>query len=208
MSTVVFGYEPRTFSDPTALAEGLHPAFLVQVTDEVKPDGWKMQTERMWRFNFGVWDNVNVIHTTPPELQTKTCSQTFSSGGKFQASNAYVYMKAALNRDIAPREKIDPNALVPLPVMLYVVRLDSQNRAVDFAIIKDVRPWAEGNALLTPEFKAQLMAWWASKQPALEEARAAVAAQTPATPNMTTTPTPPAAVAVTPPPAPSGKAGW
>lgn len=205
---ITFGYEPRTFSDPTALAEGLHPAFLVQVTDEVKPEGWKMQTERMWRFNFAVWDNVHVIHQTPPELQTKTCSQTFSSGGKFQPSNAYVFMKAGLNRDIAPREKIDPNALVPLPVMLYVVRLDSQGKAVDFAIIKDVRPWPEGNALLTPEFKAQVMAWWASKQPALEEARAAVAAQTPAVPSMTPTPqAAPAPVATTPPPAPQ-KAGW
>lgn len=202
MAAIQFGYEPRTFSDPTALAEGLHPAFLVQVTDEERPKDWKMQTDRMWRFNFGVWDNVQVIHTTAPELQTKTCSQTFSSGGKFQASNAYVFMKAALNRDIPPREKIDPNALVPLPVMLYVVRQDSQGKTVDFAIIKDVRPWEEGKALLTPEFTAQLMAWWASKQPALESAREAVAAQTPAPPTMA-----PAPVPTTPPPAPQ-KAGW
>jgi len=189
---ISFGYQPRHFSDPTALPEGNHPGFLVQVTDEPKPEGWQMQTERGWRFNLAVWDTPAVVTSTPPELQSFLCSQTFSSGGKFQASRAYLSMKAALNRDIPPGERFDPNTLVPLPLLVNVERFDKQGRTVDFAIIKVVRPWPEGLALLTPEFTARLMAWWEQKAVEMEHARATmpVPAPTPAVPQMAPTPPP------------------
>ena len=118
-------------------------------------------------------------------------------------------MKALLNRDIERGEKMDPNALVPLPCQLYISRYDKNNTPIDFANVKDVKPWPQGTALLTPELKAKLLAWWQTKQqglalpepPALrtKEELLADGKHYVATP-------PPAAPPV--PPATPAKAGW
>ena len=168
---ISFEYNPRTFSDPSSLPEGLHPAYLIQVVDEETPAGWQMaqKSPRMWRFFFATWDNPSVVATTEPELQSQVCSQTFSAGGKYPASKAYLNMKACLNRDIPRGEKMDPNSIVPLPCQLYISRYDKNNTPIDFANVRDVKPWPQGVALLTPELKARLMAWWEKKSEGLAQ---------------------------------------
>lgn len=205
MSTVSFEYNPRTFSDPSALPEGLHPAFLLQVVDEETPAGWQMaaKSPRMWRFYFAVWDNPSVVGVVEPELQSQVCSQTFSAGGKYQASKAYLNMKACLNRDIERGERMDPNALVPLPCQLYISRYDKNNTPIDFANVKDVKPWPQGTALLTADLKAKLLAWWQTKQQGL------ALPEPPTPPAPTLTPPPAAAPAPVAPATPATqKAGW
>jgi hypothetical protein len=162
----VFSHEPRTFSDPSALNEGMHPGFLVAVTDEETPKDWAMfeKSPRMWRWYFAVWNDASVVLTAPPELQSTVSSQTFSPGGKYQASKAYVWSVSLLNRQIAKGEKLDIDAMVPLPCMLYLTRRDKQGQYIEQAIIKDLAPWPEGLALLTEDFRSRLLAWWKGKE--------------------------------------------
>ena len=160
-----FSYTPRMFSDASALPEGLHPAFLVAVTDEETPEGWQMREKspRMWRWYFAVYDNVQVIPHVRPELQSTVSSQTFSPGGKYQPSKAYVWAVALLNRQIGKGEKIDIDAMLPLACELYISRRDKQGTPVEQAIIKDLVAWGDGAQYLTPELKARLAAWWHEK---------------------------------------------
>ena len=160
-----FSYTPRMFSDASALPEGLHPAFLVAVTDEETPEGWKMREKspRMWRWYFAVYDNINVINSVRPELQSTVSSQTFSPGGKYQPSKAYLWAIALLNRQIGKGEKIDIDAMLPLPCQLYISRRDKQGNPVEQAIIKDLTAWGDGTKLLTPELTARLVTWWEEK---------------------------------------------
>lgn len=161
----VFSYKPRTFNDPSSLPDGLHPAFCVAVTDEETPDDWAMKEKspRMWRWYFAVWDNPNVINSALPELQSTVSSQTFSSGGKYQASKAFVFACSLLNRQIQRGEKINIDELLPLPCQLYTTKRNKQGETVDGCIIKDLTPWADGTQRLSPELKARLHAWWTAK---------------------------------------------
>src|SRR5262245_19312366 len=56
---IEFSYQPRTFSDPSELTEGLHPCYLLEVVEEPVPEGWEMQKRDplMWRWFFAVWES-------------------------------------------------------------------------------------------------------------------------------------------------------
>jgi hypothetical protein len=166
-------YNARTFSDPSNLSEGVHPAFLIEVVEEPVPEGWAMREKDllMWRWNFAVWATPADIQTTKPELQSTVSSRTFSSGGKYQPSKAFVWMKALLNRDIAKGEGVDPNDLVPLPCQLYITKRNKQGEVIDFANIKDLTPWPDGAALL-PAVREYLKAWWEERQHGLAAEKA------------------------------------
>lgn len=213
----MMGYTSQTFSDPSALPAGVYPAFLLHVSEEPVPDGWAMKekSDIMWRWYWALWASTAVVGQAPPELQSGVSSCTFSPGGRYQASKAYVWVKHMEGREIAQGERYDPNAHVPLPCMLTISRHNKKGEPMEHAIIKDLAPWREGATLLTPEFTAQLMAWWATKQHGNAEMPPVEQAPTPLPPPVEQPwmhREPPAAPvqAQTPPPAPPATArkGW
>lgn len=177
----VMNYNPRTFSDPSNLTEGMHPAYLIEVVEEAVPQGWAMgeKDSLLWRWNFAVWQREQDIANQAPELQSMVSSRTFSSGGKYQASKAFTNMRSLMNREIGKGEAIDPNDHTPLPGLLYVSRRDKQGQAIDFANVKDLAPWPEGNNYLTAEVREKLRLWWEEKRGNLQSATPAPGQGTP-----------------------------
>ena len=171
---IEFGYEPRTFSDPTQLEEGLHPGYLVQVViDDVPPDWESYKKDKLqWRWYLAIWGSEAQVGQVAPELQSGISARSFSPGGKFQASKARVWSKALLRRDIGLRERFAPNELVPLPCMVYITREDKHGNRLDFANVKELRRWDRGVDLLTPALRENLMSWWHGKEAELAAQRA------------------------------------
>jgi len=191
----MFTYTPQQVSDPSFLTEGMHPAFLVAITDEETPAQWEMakKSPRMWRWSFAVWQDVTSMTSQPPELQSTVSSQTFSPGGKYQPSKAFVWTCALLGRQVQPTESIDLDPMMPLPCQLYITRKDKNSTPIDYANVKDLVAWGEGAAVLTPELRQKLQTWWQMKQATPQAVPTPQPQQTPSTP-------PPAAQ----PPAPNG----
>ena len=157
-----FTYAPRTVNDKSSLAPGYHPAFLLAIVDEEVPDGWQMKEKspRMWRWQFAVFHSPEQItQGGQPEHQSATSSQTFSPGGKFQPSKAYTWTCKLLGRKIEAGETVDLDPLLPLPCMVMVTRTKADGTPIEYANLPALEPWPDGNALLTPEFRAKLKAF-------------------------------------------------
>lgn len=165
-----FSYEPRTVNDKSALSEGWKPAFLLAITDEETPAKWQMaeKSPRMWRWHFAVWEVPTLIDRQGPEHQTAPSSKTFSPGGKYQPSKAYVWTCELLGRQIQPGERVSLDPLLPVPCRVKIRRKD------EYANIVDLEKWPEGQALLTADVRANLLTWW-------QQVQAGVQATPPAT---------------------------
>lgn len=183
-----FSYEQRTVNDKSALSEGWKPAFLLAISEEDTPAQWQMakQSPRMWRWHFSVWEVPTLIDRQSPEHQTAPSSKTFSPGGKYQPSKAYLWTKELLGRDIQPGERVSLDPLMPIPCRVKIRRKD------DYANIVDLERWPEGTALLTDDCRANLLLWWqqvqAGAHSAPEDTPAPAPASAPPQPWMTQTP--------------------
>jgi hypothetical protein len=146
------GYEPLSTNDKSVLTEGWHPAYLLAITDEVTPQGWKMaeQSPRMWRWHFAVWEVPTLIDRQAPEHQTAPSSQKFTPKGKQRASKAYAWTVALLQRQVQPGERVNLDPLMPLPCRVKVERNN------DYANIVDLEAWPEGTQYLTEAVKQGL----------------------------------------------------
>jgi hypothetical protein len=219
-----FYYEPQTASDPSNLSEGMHPAFLVCISDEPTPPTWEMfkKSPRLWRWHFAVWQLQTDVQGFIPELQTAVTSQTFSPGGRYQASKAYVWTGKILNRQIAASEHINLDPMLPLACQVWVERKDRSGTPIAYANIKELVYWDGGQALLTAELRQRIAEWHASKmqQPGQQgqapTAQPNPAPQPPSSTSMGNAAAPPsqpqagqpAAAPPTPPPAPAPKVAW
>ena len=143
---------PKVFNDQSLLTPGLHPAFLLAITDEATPEGWQMyeKSPRMWRWQFAVWDTPQTVTSDVPERQSAVSSQTFSPKGRQPASKAYAWTTALLGREIAVGESVDLDPLMPIPCMVSIERKN------EYANIVGLFAWPEGAALLTPGLKDAL----------------------------------------------------
>jgi len=188
-------YTPQHYSDPSNLVAGVHPAFLVAVTEEPIPDGWEMAKAHkfMYRWHFAVLDSVATMHHIQPEYQTAVSSPIFSAAGK-QVSKAYAWMSAMLGRAIALNESLDTDALLPLPCQVLISRSDKAGQPSDYATIDSkLLGWPEGAALLTDDLKKKLTLWWHMKHAGNDEPAA---------------PAPAAPAAPSPAPAPATRHAW
>ena len=161
-----FSYESRTINDKSALTEGWKPAFLLAISDEETPPQWQMakQSPRMWRWHFSVWEVSTLIGRQAPEHQTAPSSKTFSPGGKFQPSKAYLWTKELLGRDIQSGERVSLDPLMPITCRVKIRRNN------EYANIVDLERWPDGTAQLTPECRANLLLWWQQVQSGAREA--------------------------------------
>jgi hypothetical protein len=187
---ISFGYDPLSTNDRSQLTEGWHPAFLVQVTEEDTPTTWQMyaKSPRRWVFHFAIWEATQHIGRQAPEHQSASTSKTFSPGGKYQPSKAYVWTCELLDRRIPPGERIDPNDFVPLPCRLKILRHDKDGNPMEYANIKDLEKWPDGKQFLTPDLHQNLHVWMQQKL-----AGPAPTTASPATPPVQTAPQSPPA---------------
>jgi hypothetical protein len=146
------GYETRTYNDPSALTDGWHPAFLLAQTDEATPETWVMyaQSPRLWRWHFAVWEDPTRIAGHDPERQSAVSSQKFTPKGRQRASKAYSWAVALLGRQIPPGERVNLDALMPIPCRVKVERKD------EYANIVDLEACPELTTYLTPELRLML----------------------------------------------------
>jgi hypothetical protein len=160
-----FSYQPPSINDPSQLAEGWHPAYLLAITDEATPDSWAMYqaSPRLWRWWFAVWPDPGQLHHTP-ECQTSPTSQKFSPGGKYQPSKAYLWTCKLLGRTFSAGESVNLDELMPLACKVWVKRTNSQGMPSEFANITELQTWPEGAALLTPELRQKLATWLSMKR--------------------------------------------
>jgi hypothetical protein len=169
---------PGSGTGRSTLSEGWHPGFLLAITDEVTPRTWKMveKSPRFWRWHFAVWEVPTLIGRQDPEHQSAPSSQTFSPGGQYQASKAYVWTCELLGRQVQPGESVDLDPLMPLPCRIKI------RRNGEYANIVDLEKWPDGGPFLTPEIRAQLTAVMttppASDPPPLPETQQRWAQQT------------------------------
>lgn len=197
-------YTRQFFSEPSDLSPGLHPAFLVAITEEATPPTWDMfkSSPRMYRWHFAVAHNPSSIATHVPELVTAITSKIFS-GGK-QPSKNYTWHCTLVGHEIQIDESVDLDPAMPVPCQLIVSRMKG-GKPVEWAIVDGLYPWPEGQTLLTDELRKKLALWWQMKQQA-EPADDRTPA--PATPQMYA----PAPVPATPAPAPqpttAGRTAW
>lgn len=165
-----FAYEPRTVNDKSNLTPGYHPAFLLAIKDEEVPEGWEMKKKspRMWRWCFAVFTSPEQVAAGGrPEHQSATSSQTFSPGGKFQPSKAYIWTCKIMGRKIESGESIDLDPMMPIPCLVMVSRTKRDGTHVEYANIDGIEPWPEGPRFLTPGLRQSLAAFLAEMdQPA------------------------------------------
>lgn len=193
-----FSYTPVTSNDISSLRPGLHPAFLLAILDEEVPDGWEMKAKnsRMWRWRFAVWaDEAALAQGAKPERQSVVSSQTFSPGGKYQPSKAYVWTCALLGRRIGPGESVDLDPLLPLACQVLVTRTKKDGTPVDYANIMGLEAWPDGQRYVTPDFAARLATLLAdpAEAPAPQQAAPLSAAYVQAAFAHPATPAPPVA---------------
>ena len=160
----VMTYTPSYFSEPSQLIEGVHPAFLVAITDDLTPPTWPMaqKSPRMYRWHFAVLHSLETFEQYQPERQTGITSQIFS-GGK-QPSKSYTWSCAILGRDIPADESVDLDPMMPLPCQLFIGRHDKAGKSIEWANVDKVYNWADGHRLLTEPVRQRLADWWAKKQ--------------------------------------------
>ena len=206
-------YTPQFYSEPSALTAGLHPGFLVAITEETTPPTWEMakKSPTMYRWAFAIAHSAETLTTHVPELVTAVTSKIFS-GGK-QPSKNYTWHCTLLGREIQLNEEVDLDPLMPLPCQLIISRTKG-GTPVEWAIVDGLYPWLEGAALLTPEVRAKLALWWKMKQAGEpKDETPAAPAPAPATPQMyqptAAAPLPPSAPTTSAPqPATAGRTAW
>jgi len=197
----------RFTSEPSTLSPGVHPGFLVAITEEATDPTWDMykSSPHHWRWHFAVGHTAETLTTVVPELVTAISSQIFS-GGK-NPSKSYQWHVALLGREIPIGEEVDLDPLMPFPCQVGIAR-SKNGQSVEWAMVDALYAWEAGHALLTPELRAKLALWWTMKQagePSQDAAPAPVAAPRYAQPASTTpAPAPPA----TPQPATAGRTAW
>ena len=199
-------YTKQFFSEPSELSPGVHPAFLVAITEEATPPDWDMfkSSPRMFRWHFATAHSVASVTTHVPELVSAITSKIFS-GGK-QPSKNYTWHCTLIGHEIQLDEEVDLDPMMPVPCQLAISR-NKNGKPVEWAIVDSLYPWPDGQALLTEEMKKKLALWWQMKQAPPAEAPS-VPAAAPATPQLYAQTPPPAAPANgTPAPAPA-RAAW
>lgn len=136
------------------------------IADEETPTQWKMamQSPRMWRWIFAVWESPAHVSQGPPELQSSPSSQKFSPGGKFQASKAYVFTRKLLNRPIETGEHVNLDPLMPLPCQVLITRTDQNGAPIEYANITDLQAWPQGVQVLTADLRSNLGTWLQMKR--------------------------------------------
>jgi hypothetical protein len=171
---ISFSYTVKTINDPSNLPEGWRPAILLDVTEEDTPQNWQMheKSPRMKRWHFAVWSDVSQIGHVAPEHQTAPSSTIFSPGGRNPASKAFVWTKELLGCEIFPGQDVSLHPPIACRVKI--------KRKEIYANVMDLERWPEGEQLLTPDFRANLLLWWQQKQ----------AMPAPATPPQTREPQP------------------
>jgi len=202
-------YVKQFYSEPSVLTPGLHPGFLMAITEEATPPEWDMfkSSPRMLRWHFAVGHTAETITTHVPELVTAITSKIFS-GGK-QPSKNYTWHCTLIGHEIQIDEEVDLDPMMPLPCQLAISRTKA-GKDVEWAIVDKLYPWLEGAALLSPTFRQKLALWWQMKQAGGEQPTEAPPAPAPAVPQMYQgAPAPVAPVApVAPAPAPATRQAW
>jgi hypothetical protein len=190
-------YTPQYFSEPSQLTEGVHPAFLMAITDEVTPPNWESakKNPRIYRWHFAVLHNVETMGQYHPELQTAVSSQIFS-GGK-QPSKNYTWHCTLIGHEIQPEEEVDLDPMMPVPCQLFIGRHDKTGKAIEYANIDKLYAWPDGYKVLTDATRQMLATWWRMKQAETPEPPAPAAQ--PPVPPVQAPPTPPAPPAYQPP---------
>lgn len=159
-------YAPRALNDKSALQDGWHPAYLMEITDEETPEGWKMKpnSPRLWRWRFLVWAKPADIPTLRPEFQNAVSSQAFSPGGGGKSvAKAYSWASELIGHKPQPGEAVNLDALMPCPCR---VKMERSTTNPDYSNIIDLEnsedTWPEVAAYLANEaFKTQLLAFYA-----------------------------------------------
>ena len=203
-------YTAQFFSEPSALTPGLHPGFLVAITEEATPHTWDMykSSPRMYRWHFAVGHSAETISTHVPELVTAITSKIFS-GGK-QPSKNYTWHCTLIGHEIQIDEEVDLDPSLPVPCQVAISR-SKAGKDVEWAIVDKLYPWLEGAALLSPTFRQKLALWWSMKQAGGEQPTEAPTVPAPAVPQMSqpapAAPVPPP-LAPTAAPAPATRQAW
>jgi hypothetical protein len=199
-------YTAQFYSEPSILPPGLHPGFLMAITEEATPPEWDMfkSSPRMYRWHFAVGHTAETISTHVPELVTAISSKIFS-GGK-QPSKNYTWHCTLIGHEIQIDEEVDLDPMMPVPCQLAISR-SKAGKDVEWAIVDKLYPWLEGAALLTPTFRQKLALWWSMKQAGGETNE--TPAPAPAVPQMyQPAPAPAAPAAPAPAPAPATRQAW
>jgi len=155
-------YEGNNLNDPSQLTEGWHPAFLVQIGTEETPPDWERakRSPKSWRWYFAVWEQAADVGRSAPEAQSQTTSTLFSpGGGKFDPSTAYRWHSELLGRRPVRGEHVNLDPMLPLPCRVKVHRTDKHGQPSEYATIKDLEHWSDGQALLTPDLRDKLATW-------------------------------------------------
>lgn len=196
----------RFMSEPSSLSPGVHPGFLISITEHDTDPTWDMykSSPKHWRWSFAVGHTAETLTTVIPELVTAISSQIFS-GGK-NASKAYQWHVALLGREIPIGEEVDLDPLMPLPCQVGISR-SKNGQTTEWAIVDALYGWEAGHALLTPELRTKLALWWTMKQ-AGEATEAPAPAAAPATPQMYARPAAPTQAPAPATPATAGRAAW
>lgn len=169
---VMMTHTPTYSSEPSDLVEGVHPAFLMAVTEELTPPTWPAAVKAlaagkpippMYRWHFAVCPSFATVTSEIPELQTAVSTTIFSGGAR--ASKSYTWACTLLGREIPVNEGVDLEPLCPLPCQVFILRHDKNRVPITYANIDPrLMAWPEGTALLTPELRQKLALWWQMKQ--------------------------------------------
>src|SRR5262249_44987500 len=80
-------------------------------------------------------------------------------GGKYQPSTSYLWHSELLRHRPAKGEHVNLDPLLPLPCRLKVQRTDKTGQPSEYATIKDLERWPDGQTLLTADLKGKLATW-------------------------------------------------
>jgi hypothetical protein len=129
--------------NPSQLTQGWHPGYLIHISEETTPDGWKMKDKSptMWRWHFVVWENPQTLQSgMAPEQQSGITSAKFSPKGQYVASKAWTWTTQILNRTFATGETVDWTQHFPAPCRIKA----SRGEGKDYIKIEGVEAWPEG----------------------------------------------------------------
>jgi hypothetical protein len=209
-------HTPTYSSEPSDLVEGVHPAFLMAITEELTPPTWPAAVKAlaagkeippMYRWHFAVCPSFATVTSEIPELQTAISTTLFSGGSR--PSKAYTWTCTLVGREIPVHEGIDLEPLCPLPCQVFILRHDKNRVPITYANIDPrLMAWPEGAALLTPEVRQKLALWWSMKQSTpVDDPTPPPPASMPPVPSMVQG-APAAPAAPTPAPAPATRQAW
>src|SRR5262245_6145046 len=88
-------------AEPTNLMPGIHPAFLLAMTDEVTPEDWLMAKQgnpRMFAWHFAIYQSAAGIGREIPEYVLGYSTQKATFGGK-RMSKLYEWTTTLIGRN-------------------------------------------------------------------------------------------------------------